>query len=225
MSGPTGMASDNKRIALERHLEVAGHFPVEFVIEEDDLVTVVHHELRTGEADYDYFGFHTYRIKDGDVVEEWSNHVAGSSTSRDVRALPGRVPAQVGVGAPSTNKRRVADFYRCVFDARDPGAVKDFVHEDYHQHSSHLPPGRAGLEALVAETFPDGPVPTPDEPSIPPAILMGEGDLVVIAADLPQPDGKGGTYLRYLYDAYRVSDGLLREHWSGVDPAHRPVMP
>lgn len=211
------MSSEVKRLALKRHRERAEHFQVEFAIEEDDLVTVAHHELREGESDYDYFGFHTYRIKDRHVVEEWSNDVARSPTSREGRAVPGRMLARMGVGTPSTNKMLVSDFYRCVFDAHDPGAVRGFVHEDYHQHSSHLPPGRAGLEALVAETFPHGPIPTPDEPSIPPAILMGEGDLVVIAAGLPQPDGKGGTYLRYLYDGYRVRDGLLREHWSGVD--------
>lgn len=219
------MTSENKRIALERHRERAGCFPVEFVVEEDDLVTVVHHELREGESAYDYFGFHTYRFQAGDVVEQWSNDVAGSSTPGGGRAVPDRVPARIGVGTPSTNKKRVSDFYRCVFDAHNPGAVKDFVHQEYHQHSRHLPPGRAGLVALVAETFPDGPIPTPDEPSIPPSILMGEGDLVVIAGALPQPDGAGGTYLRYLYDAYRVGDGYLREHWSGVDPNHRPAMP
>ncbi|TMR24951.1 hypothetical protein ETD86_03180 [Nonomuraea turkmeniaca] len=136
-----------------------------------------------------------------------------------------RDPARLGEGTPSTNKLLVSDFYRCVFDAHNPGAVKEFVHEDYVQHSRHLPPGRAGLEALVAGSFPDGPIPTPEEPSIPPSILMGEGDLVVIAAALPQPGGEGGTYLRYLYDAYRVRGGCLCEHWSGVDPHNRPVMP
>lgn len=219
------MTSDNKRIALERHRDAADRFPVEFVLEDGDLVTVVHHELRDGERDHDYFGFRTYRIKDGDVVEEWSNDVPGLSALGGRRAVLGRVPARIGVGTPSINKLRVSDFYRCVFDAHDPDAVKDFVHEEYLQHSRHLPTGRAGLVALVAETFPDGPIPTPDEPSLPPSILMGEGDLVVIAAALPQPDGNGGTYLRYLYDAYRVRDGYLCEHWSGVDPNNRPVMP
>lgn len=220
------MTSENKRIALEWHWERAERFQVEFVVEEDDLVTVVHHELRgEGESGYDYFAFHTYRVKDGAVVEEWSNDVAGSGTPGGGKEVPGRVPAQIGVGTPSTNKRRVSDFYRCVFDAQNPGAVKDFVHEDYLQRSRHLPTGRAGLVAFVAETFPDGPIPTPDEPSIPPSILMGEGDLVVIAAVLPQPDGNGGAYLRYLYDAYRVCDGYLCEHWSGIDPNNRPTMP
>ncbi len=134
------MTSENKRLALERHRERAERFPVEFIIEEDDLVTVVHHELRQGESDDDYFSFHTYRIQDGDVVEEWSNDVAGSSPGGG-RAVPDRVPASIGVGVPSINKALVSDFYRCVFDAHNPGAVKDFVHEEYHQHSGHLPPG------------------------------------------------------------------------------------
>jgi predicted SnoaL-like aldol condensation-catalyzing enzyme len=51
---------------------------------------------------------------------------------------------------------------------------------------------------------------------------MAEGDLVVIAAAMPQPDGAGGAYLRLLYDAYRVRDGLLAEHWSGIDPRNPP---
>ncbi len=225
------MTSENKRIALERHRQSGEPLEVEFVIEEDDLVTVAHHELRAGagvgdgDVDVDYFGFHTYRIKDGDVVQEWSNDVAGSPAPGGRSAAARREPAPIGVGTPSTNKARVSDFYRCVFDAHNPDAVKDFVHEEYLQHSRHLPPGRAGLVALVAATFPDGPVPTPDEPSLPPSILMGEGDLVVIAAAVPQSDGNGGTYLRYLYDAYRVRDGCLCEHWSGIDPKNRPVMP
>jgi len=219
------MTSENKRIARQRHRERAEGFPVEFVVEEEDFVTVVYHKLREGEGEGDYFGFRTYRIKDGDVVEEWSNDVPGLCAAGVRRAAAGRVPAQIGVGRPSINKLRVSDFYRCVFDAHNPDAVRDFVAEEYLQHSRHLPPGRAGLMALVAETFPDGPIPTSDEPSIPPSILMGEGDLVVIAGALPQPDGDGGTYLRYLYDAYRVRDGYLCEHWSGIDPNHRPVMP
>jgi predicted SnoaL-like aldol condensation-catalyzing enzyme len=52
----------------------------------------------------------------------------------------------------------------------------------------------------------------------------GEGDLVVIAGALPQPDGAGGTFTRMLYDAFRVRDGMLVEHWSGVDARNPPKM-
>lgn len=51
---------------------------------------------------------------------------------------------------------------------------------------------------------------------------MGEGDLVVIAAAMPQTGGTEGEQSRMLYDAYRVRDGLLAEHWTGVDP-HAPA--
>lgn len=220
------MTSENKRLVMDRHRALLEEFPVEFVIEEDDLVTIVHHELRgEGDDEHDYFGFRTCRIKDGKVVEEWSNDAVGSAAPGGGRPQPARPAVTVGDGDPAVNKPRVADFYRRVFDAQNPEAVKDFVSEDYRQQSRHLPSGRAGLEALVAAAFPDGPIATPDEASIPPSILMGAGDLVVVAAGLPQPDGQGGTYLRYLYDAYRLRDGFLCEHWGGVDPHNRPVRP
>lgn len=211
--------AERKSIALA-HLEVAlvGH-ALQFVIADGDLVTVVAHE-----APREMYAFRTVRIADGRVVAEWSNQTPGSSTTGAPTANAARPAVAIGAGDSAANTVKVADFYRCVFDAQNPDAVRDFVTEDYHQHVGRIPTGRAGLEAFVRARFPDGPVPTPATASIPPAILMGEGDLVVIAAALPQPDERGGTYLRYLYDGYRVTGGLLAEHWSGVDPENPPTM-
>lgn len=214
---------DAKQIAIAELGDYLDEFPVVFVIAENELVTVVAHELR-GADDHEFYTFHTFRIVDGEVAERWSNASAGGVPAGGGRA-PARQPALIaGPGEPSRNKQKVADFYRCVFDAQNAGAVADFVTEDYIQHARHIPAGRAGLEGFVRAIFPDGPVETPEQASIPPAILMGEGDLVVIAAGLPQPDGQGGTYIRYLYDGFRVAGGLLAEHWSGVDPDNPPVM-
>lgn len=215
--------TDNKSIALAHLADYLSEFPLEFVIAEGDLVTVVAQELR-GADDHEFYTFHTYRIADGRIVEEFTNDTHGSTASGDGRAERGRTGTEPGEGDPAQNKVRVADFYRCVFDAQNADAIKDFVTEDYRQHALHIPAGRAGLEGFVRAQFPDGPVPTPGVAAIAPAILMGEGDLVVIAAGLPQPDGNGGTYVRYLYDGFRVTDGLLAEHWSGVDPDNRPVI-
>ncbi|TAJ48756.1 MAG: hypothetical protein EPO52_10230 [Herbiconiux sp.] len=129
----------------------------------------------------------------------------------------------IGDGDVSRTTVTVTEFYRRVFDAHDAGAVADLVAEDYVQHAKHVPPGRAGLERFVRELFPDGPIPAPESPDTEPVILMGEGDRVVIAAGIPQPDGSGGTFIRYLFDAYRVTDGRLAEHWSGIDADNRPV--
>ncbi|GHF12938.1 nuclear transport factor 2 family protein [Pseudolysinimonas yzui] len=212
----------NKAIATARLADYLERFPAEFVIAEGDLVTVVGFELR-GADQHEFLTFHTFRIVDGEIVDEWSNASTGSAPAGSGAPDPARTPAAIGVGDPAANTQRVADFYRCVFEAQNADAVKDFVTVDYRQHTRHLPPGRSGLEGFVRAAFPDGPLPTPETASMPPAILMGEGDLVVIAGAMPQPDGKGGTYLRYLYDGYRVTDGMLAEHWSGVDPEDPPV--
>lgn len=215
----------NKALARQHDAALLDAFPAVLVLAEDDLVTIVHHELRgDGDDELDFFGFRTHRIAAGRIVATWSNEAPGTAPFGTGRRAAGRVEAPIGPGEPDTNKRRVADFYRCVFDAHDPAAVRDFVTEDYHQHARHQPTGRAGLESLVRAAFPDGPVPTPETADIPPAILMGEGDLVVIAGALPQPDGGGGTFTRLLYDAFRVRDGMLVEHWSGVDPRNPPTM-
>jgi len=126
------------------------------------------------------------------------------------------------------NRQLVLDFYRHVFDARNPAAVKDFVAEDYRQHASHLPGGRAGLEALVAEMFRDLP-PLPVKPNliVPPALLVAEGDMVVIAGEFPQPEPEdpARTYPFFVFDAYRVRNGKLVEHWSGINKIAPPKHP
>lgn len=204
-----------------------------FVIGENDLVCVCHY-LPQPDPDvpgstFDHYTFTTYRIRDGRIAERWPslNKIAPPRP-----AAPGTPTRATTVSAsPSidieANKRLVVDFYRCVFDAQNPAAVKDFVAEDYLQHVSHYPPGRAGLEEFVRSRFPDGPVPTPAEPLVPPALIVAEGDIVVVAGLLPQaePDGSGALYPYYAYDAYRVRGQELVEHWSGINKSAPPKPP
>lgn len=123
------------------------------------------------------------------------------------------------------NKRLVIDFYRHVFDALDPSAVKDFVLEDYHQHCRHMPQGRAGLEAFVARVA-GGRPPLPVQPEMvnTPAFLIAEGDMVAIGGGLPQPDPDrpGEFYDYFIVDTYRVRDGRLAEHWSSINKIAPP---
>ena len=122
------------------------------------------------------------------------------------------------------NKHLVREFYRRVFDARNPDAVRDFVTEDYKQHNRHIPSGRAGLEAFVKAVFPEGPVAEPPEMLIPPTFMVAEGDMVITAAYLPQPepDAPGETYDYYIFDAFRIRDGKLSEHWGSVNKIAPP---
>jgi predicted SnoaL-like aldol condensation-catalyzing enzyme len=125
------------------------------------------------------------------------------------------------------NKHLVREFYRRVFDGQNAAAVKDFVTEDYKQHSSHMPSGRHGLEGFVRSLFPNGPVPEPTEMLKPPAFILAEGDMVVVSAYMPQPDpdSPGATYDYFVFDAYRIRDGRLAEHWSSVNKIAPPRHP
>lgn len=213
----------NRAVALDRLAPYLAEFPLEWIIAQGDLVTAVVVERR-GEDQHELAIFQTFRIVEGEIVEEWSNAAVGTAPPGAGAPQPAsHVPLPVGPGDASVNTRKVVDFFRLVLESHDPSAAKDHVTEGYLQHAGHIAPGRKGLEDFVRATFPDGPVPTPDELPFPPAILMGEGDRVVIAGALPQPDGTGGTYLRYAYDGFRFEGGLIAEHWSGIDPDNRPV--
>ncbi|OOQ90004.1 putative salicylate 1-monooxygenase protein [Penicillium brasilianum] len=124
------------------------------------------------------------------------------------------------------NKQLVKDFYRRVFDGQNASAVKDFVTEGYIQHGAHVPPGRAGLEGFVRMIFPDGPVPEPKEMRNPPTLMIAEGDMVVVSAYFPQPDAEhpGETYDYYVFDAFRIEDGKLAEHWSSINKVAPPIV-
>ncbi|WP_078890072.1 nuclear transport factor 2 family protein [Streptomyces maremycinicus] len=231
--------ADHLRDCFRRETEVAGPDaagrtpePV-FTIADGDLVCVCRYVPQPDPdapgATFDHYAFTTYRVRDGRITERWPslNKIAPPwPPAPDTPSRAILVSTSPGIDTEA-NKRLVRDFYRCIFDARNPAAVKDFVTDDYRQHVSFFPTGRAGLERLVRTQFPDGPVPTPAEQSNPPVLLLAEGDIVVCVGLLPQPepDGSGGTYPYYVYDAFRVRGTLITEHWSGVNKAAPPRHP
>ena len=234
----TGRLEANKQLVLDflREATAAAELPVPvFTVAEDDLVTVCRYLPQPVPAEpgqtYDYFSFITCRIRDGKIAECWPNTHKYAPLHQPPDPAVGRdratAPGDVGVTDLEANKQLVRDFYTRVFGAMDPGAVRDFVADDYHQHAAHMPQGRSGLEQFVARIAasaprPAGPPPTAAPPE--PAVLVAEGDIVVIAACLPQPEpgDSGGNWPYYAYDAYRVKNGKLAEHWSGINKAAPP---
>lgn len=136
--------------------------------------------------------------------------------------------AQERIERAQKNKQLVIDLYRHVFDALNPAAVKDFVREDYLQHCSHMPQGRAGLEAFVARVA-GGRPPLPVQPDMlhKPSFIVAEDDIVAIGGALPQPDPDrpGEFYDYFIVDTFRVKDGLLSEHWSSINKIAPPKHP
>jgi len=126
------------------------------------------------------------------------------------------------------NRQVVVDFFRHVLEARNPAAVREFVTHDYKQHCGHIPSGPDGLEQYLRGLFGDAPpLPVKDEMMFPPTMLVAEGDLVVIAGYAPQPDpdAPGTMYDYYVFDAFRLRDGKLSEHWNSINKIAPPKHP
>ena len=213
-------------------------FPPALLVAEDDLVTIAFYmpmaDPGSSGGAYDYYGLNTYRIVGGKIAERWTNEHRYARPQFLPEAASGKQstePHRVGQTDLEANKNLVTRFYSDVFGPLNATAVKDFVSEDYLQHVSHMPQGRAGLEAYVASLAAamqpkhsgGG---TPGQPPAP-AVLHAEGDMVVIAAQLPQPmRGEPGESWNYFaYDVYRVREGKLAEHWSGIDKFAPPEHP
>jgi predicted SnoaL-like aldol condensation-catalyzing enzyme len=229
------MAPLNKQLAVEAARSALPEaVDPEFVVAERDMAVACFYTPQPGLDDpliaYDLFSFFAYRIDGGAIAEQWSSAHRYALLLRAPHTAVTRPRADVGAGLSDleANKQLVADFYERVFVPMDPTAIADFVAEDYRQNSSHMPQGRAGLEALVSDLAQHRPPKPPrngDAPSGPePAILVAEGDLVVIAGCLPQRDRRDPrtTWPYYAFDAYRVRDGRLAEHWSGINQAAPP---
>jgi predicted SnoaL-like aldol condensation-catalyzing enzyme len=227
----------NRRFAVEAARSALPE-PVEpeFVLAEQDMVVACFYTPQPTSEDpaiaYDLFSFFAYRIRGASIVEEWTSAHRYSPLLPAPRSAVSR-PRAIVEGNPSdleANKRLVAGFYERVFGPMDPAAIPDFVAEDYRQNSSHMPQGRAGLEALVRDLAPNAPPSSRDgeqPPETKPALLVAEGDVVVIAGCLPQRDRRDPTttWRFYAFDAYRVRDGKLAEHWSGINKAAPPEHP
>ncbi|WP_322046534.1 nuclear transport factor 2 family protein [Paraburkholderia sp. J67] len=126
------------------------------------------------------------------------------------------------------NKRVVIDFFRHVLEARNPAAAKDFVTDDYKQHCRHIPGGKDGLERYLRQIFGDAPpLPVKDEMTQPPVLLVAQNDVVVIAgyAPQPEPEAPNTLYDYFVFDAFRLRDGKLAEHWNSINKIAPPRHP
>ncbi|PSJ52711.1 nuclear transport factor 2 family protein [Pseudaminobacter soli (ex Li et al. 2025)] len=103
------------------------------------------------------------------------------------------------------HKTLVADFYAKVWNAKNLGALADFVADDYIQHNPHVGNGRAALGAFLGPMFKAVP-----EGHFTIARLIADDDLVVAHTLFQANADDRGTAV---VDVYRIANGRLVEHW------------
>jgi predicted SnoaL-like aldol condensation-catalyzing enzyme len=126
--------------------------------------------------------------------------------------------AQGYLSGAALNKKIVTDFYRLVFEPRNPDLIEQFIAPDFVEHNPTIQGGRDGLVKFM-KTLPR---PTSDDvlPGMkdPPVFIVAEGDLVtfIFKQASPDPKDKTKTYDRFTFDMFRVRNGKIVEHWDGA---------
>lgn len=117
----------------------------------------------------------------------------------------------------AANKKLVYDFWREVLEARHLDLAEKYMQPDYIQHNPNAATGIEGFKAFFSRF--GGPLPI--EPAIKRGLIsvIAEGDLVMLNFVQDNKDSKGQPYKTTWFDAFRVQDGKIAEHW---DPALKP---
>jgi predicted SnoaL-like aldol condensation-catalyzing enzyme len=119
------------------------------------------------------------------------------------------------------NRKVVHEFYRQVWETGNADLLGNFYAADFIEHNPAVPPGGLeGLKTFLRRRFPEPRTAGPDLRN-PPALVTVDGDIVTWFFKREQKDPRDGTpYDSYWFDAYRVRDGKVVEHW---DAATRPA--
>ncbi len=132
--------------------------------------------------------------------------------------LSGSAFAQGYLTGVALNKKIVTDFYRLVFEPRNPDLIEQYVAPDFVEHNPLIEGGRDGLVKFI-KTLPR---PSSDdigsEMKNPPAYTIAEGDLVtfIFKERVSDPKDKTKTYDRFTFDMFRIKNGKIVEHWDGA---------
>ena len=115
------------------------------------------------------------------------------------------------------NKKIVTDFYRLVFEPRNPDLIEQYIAPDFVEHHPGIEGGRDGLVKFLKT------LPRPANDDIgsgmkdPPSHIVAEGDLVTFLFREKSSDPKEETksYDRFAFDMFRIKNGKIVEHWGG----------
>jgi len=116
------------------------------------------------------------------------------------------------------NLKLVLDWWREGLVAGHSEVVTKYFNEDVVQHNPNFPQGRAAIEALVKRRTPVNPIPATLPQDRMPAKSFAKGDFVVLIWDreAPDPADPSKKYTYNDFDAFRIQNGKIQEHWDGA---------
>lgn len=108
-----------------------------------------------------------------------------------------------------SNKEIVIELLAKAFGQGDVATVNRLVHANYIQHSSMAGDGRQGLLKSMEIL---GSLPQPPKVNV--NRVIADGDYVLLHSEYDW-----GTKQQAIFDLFRLADGLIVEHWDGIQDA------
>lgn len=116
------------------------------------------------------------------------------------------------------NLKLVEDWWRTVLVAHHLDQMTKFADENMIQHNPNAPNGLDALRKIFGNRPPTD-IPSTITP--PPAIELAQGDIVMIVFnhEAKDPADPSKTYTYNSFDAFRIKNGKIAEHWDGAQKA------
>lgn len=184
------------------------------IVAEGDYVAIVQVDEYDQPRPYTTTWFDLFRIENGVIAEHWDHGTLPANGTPRAYVPPTASTDQEAAVANddpqlADNQRLVYDTWRTLLDAQQVEEAPRFLAEGYIQHNPQANTGLAGFLTFFRQFA----QPRPVQPTVANLIQMvAEGDLVVLAT-VRQYEDAAAPYTTTWFDMFRVSDGLLVEHW------------
>ncbi len=202
---------------LIAQLAASGTFNADFVrvIADGDLVAV--HGRYEGFGPKAMIAFDVFRIEDGMIVEHWDNLIEEQPLNPSGRSQTDGETEITDLDKTEANKARILEFLTKGMIEHAEINITDYISPvTYIQHNPMVADGLEGFGAFMAEMAKQGL--SMEYAKV--HKVIGEGNFVLTLSE-----GSFAGQPQAFYDLFRLSDGLIVEHWDIIAPMPGPDAP
>ena len=154
--------------------------------------------------------FDIYRMKDGKAAEHWDVVVPWVEQTASGRSQVDGPTAIEDLDGTADNKALAKALIEDVLMGRNPSKLTEYISaESYHQHNPQIKDGLSGLLEAIQQLSAENNMFRYTKLHK----VLGEGNFVLTVCE-----GEWGGAPQAFYDLFRMKDGVIVEHWDGIQP-------